>query len=125
MKCQNCENEANFFFTQTINGETTRVHLCAECAEAAGLLPPIGFALLNAAFGRAENSRGAVRAARTLESLPPMPSFAPTETIEVDGEISRRREINVLRGKMYDASRREDFESAARLRDEINALERA
>lgn len=38
MKCEKCnEREANFFYTATINGETTQKRLCSECAAEEGL----------------------------------------------------------------------------------------
>lgn len=38
MKCEKCnEREANFFYTATINGDTTQRHLCSECAAEEGL----------------------------------------------------------------------------------------
>ncbi|NLA77113.1 MAG: hypothetical protein GX851_04690 [Clostridiales bacterium] len=37
MLCQNCKkNEANTHFKRIINGSTSEVHLCAECASALG-----------------------------------------------------------------------------------------
>ncbi len=41
----------------------------------------------------------------------------------VDEELSRRREINALRAKMHRAARSEDYETAAKLRDELRRLE--
>jgi len=41
MKCEKCnENEANFFYSSTVNGQTTSYRLCADCAEKMGLLQP-------------------------------------------------------------------------------------
>lgn len=38
MKCEKCnERDANFFYTATINGDTTQRHLCSECAAEEGL----------------------------------------------------------------------------------------
>ena len=37
MKCQNCgKNECSFHYTSSINGKTTEVHLCSECADKLG-----------------------------------------------------------------------------------------
>ena len=40
-----------------------------------------------------------------------------------DPEMDRRRRINVLRHRMHEAADREDYETAARLRDELRQLE--
>ena len=40
-----------------------------------------------------------------------------------DPEMDRRRRINVLRHRMHEAADREDYETAARLRDELRRLE--
>ncbi|MBQ3403790.1 MAG: UvrB/UvrC motif-containing protein [Oscillospiraceae bacterium] len=45
------------------------------------------------------------------------------ENIEPDPELEHRRRINELREQMNEAARREDFEEAARIRDEIKAME--
>lgn len=48
----------------------------------------------------------------------------PAELVaEIDEEMKRRREINVLREQMNAAVRTEDFEKAAALRDSIKSLE--
>ena len=41
----------------------------------------------------------------------------------IDGEMRRRREINVLRDQMRKAARKEDFEKAAELRDRIKGMQ--
>lgn len=41
----------------------------------------------------------------------------------VDPEMDRRRRINVLRRRMHEAADQEDYETAARLRDELRQLE--
>ena len=40
-----------------------------------------------------------------------------------DPEMDRRRRINVLRHRMHEAAEREDYETAAKLRDELRQLE--
>lgn len=37
MKCENCNNEAVYYYKETINGKTTEKHLCADCARKEGL----------------------------------------------------------------------------------------
>ena len=34
MKCEKCkQNEATFFYEETVNGKTRSYHLCRDCAE--------------------------------------------------------------------------------------------
>ena len=50
----------------------------------------------------------------------------PSGTVAVPGadpEVDRRRKINVLRHRMHEAAAREDYETAAKLRDELRQLE--
>ncbi len=42
---------------------------------------------------------------------------------EVDDELSHRRQVNALREQMRSAAEREDYEEAARIRDELKKLE--
>lgn len=38
MKCEKCnQNEAQFYYKETVNGKTTEKHLCADCAHEEGL----------------------------------------------------------------------------------------
>ena len=36
MKCERCQNEASFFYNETINGKARAQALCADCAAKAG-----------------------------------------------------------------------------------------
>ena len=36
MKCNKCQNEASFFYSETVNGQKASLALCADCAKAAG-----------------------------------------------------------------------------------------
>lgn len=42
---------------------------------------------------------------------------------EIDAEMQKRREVNILRGQMKQAAEAEDYEKAAALRDSIKKLE--
>jgi len=37
MKCEKCNNEAVYYYKETVNGKTTEKHLCADCAKKEGL----------------------------------------------------------------------------------------
>jgi protein arginine kinase activator len=40
MTCQRCDERATVHLTETVDGRRREVHLCASCAERAGVLPP-------------------------------------------------------------------------------------
>lgn len=40
MTCQRCEEQATVHLTETVDGRRREVHLCADCARKAGVLPP-------------------------------------------------------------------------------------
>ena len=40
MTCQRCQDPATVHLTETVDGRRREVHLCATCAEKAGVLPP-------------------------------------------------------------------------------------
>ncbi len=51
------------------------------------------------------------------------PAPQPAEDQAVDPELAKMRRINELRSKMHDAAQMEDYETAARLRDQLKKLE--
>ncbi len=148
MKCENCgKREANVYYSYTINGKHTEKHLCDECAAKLGInvdlfdsgedmfgglfesffgrraLSPFGgfgwsgFGMPTMLMPRIEISldgaRGAVeeKAEKKAES-------------EADPELSKRRELNMLREQMKKAVEAEEFEKAAELRDKIKELDK-
>ena len=92
MKCEKCnEREANFFYTATINGQTTQRRLCSECAAEEGLDKAFGsfgreslfddffsepFGMLDSFFGRRSLFGGMMPRMMTL----PRSLFAPAES---------------------------------------------
>ena len=152
MKCEKCnEKEANFFYTVTINGQTTQRHLCSECAAEEGLDKAFGsfcresffgdffdepFGMLDSFFGRRRLFGGLMPAMRTL----PRSLFAPAQTSEpahgpaqeeaetkipVDAgeEVKTGRELKALKHQLQEAVKAQDFEKAIELRDKIRKLE--
>ena len=146
MKCEHCgKNEATFFVRSSINGRVQQVHLCQDCAAALGytdrlrqefrpsrffsddfFMRPLG--MLEPFFGD--------MGMRMLTEFP-----EPVEVTEqariavanepesaglVDGEEQKRLQLqcrrNALEARLKDAVAREDYESAAKLRDELKAL---
>ena len=153
MNCQNCgKDEVNFHFTSNINGNMTEKHLCAECAENLGFSekllnkPEASFEeIFSELFGGKPSRRmlggyGLVfptfiiptmgmlvpekEYAGYRENSDDRPEATPVEIKpEVDTQMQRRREVNVMREQMRKAAADEDFERAASLRDTIKRLE--
>ncbi len=139
MKCQNCgQNEAVFFQHTNINGEISETQLCQECAEKLGVMKSLVTPmprLLSEYFGMFGDSgpspgrfapfAGMLPRLRIAE--PPAHLAPPPETVEaqgeIDGELKKKREINMLREQMKAAADAENFEKAMSLREEIRRLE--
>jgi protein arginine kinase activator len=147
MKCENCgKEEVNFHFTSNINGNITEKHLCAECAAKLGFdrtmtRPEASFEeIFMDLFGarpprRMQGGYGLVFPTiiiPTVGMLVPGTAYegsgARPETQaevkpEIDTEMQKRREINIMREQMLQAAKEEDYEKAAALRDSIKKLE--
>lgn len=148
MKCEKCnEREANFFYTATINGQTTQKRLCSECAAEEGLDKIFAsrphsmfdgffaepFGLLDSFFSR----RSMFDSFAPVMTLPRI-LFAPAQTqqavpqteaeksIPEDAgeEVKSRRAHNMLKSQLEEAVKAENFEKAIELRDQIRALEK-
>lgn len=150
MKCQNCgKSEVNFHYSSNINGCVTETYLCSECAAKTGYdigsmfstgsifdsffpiisvpgqfltMPMAGFGMAiplviqppaDAQTQPVDYSRGC-----GCERIAP---DAPAA--EVDDEMRKRREINVLREQMRLAAESDDFEKAIELRDRIKEMD--
>jgi protein arginine kinase activator len=148
MKCENCgREEVNFHFTSNINGSITEKHLCAECAAKLGFTdkavfkPEMSFedAFMDL-FGGMPNRRMFTGYGLMLPTfvIPTVGmiipgaaydggSAQPVQTAEIkpelDAEMQKRREINILREQMRQAADAEEYEKAAVLRDSIRKLE--
>lgn len=148
MKCEKCkEREANFFYTATINGETTQRRLCTECAREEGLdrafdwrgdsifdgLFAEPFGMLEEFFGHG-SLLGAMMPTMTLPRLRlsrPETREQPAEESAGDkipedagAEIRAKRELAALRSQMQEAVKAENFEKAIELRDKIREMEK-
>ena len=120
MICQNCGNyAANYHYTSNINGQVTKQHLCAHCVRGMtggtllGLQNPMQF--FTGAFR--EDHLGIVHSDVPCE---PNEQNVPQQA---DSDLQYRRKLNQLRHNLQTAIRKEDFEQAACLRDEIYKLE--
>ncbi len=153
MKCEKCnEKEANFFYTVTINGQTTQRHLCSECAAEEGLDKAFGsfgresffgdffdepFGMLDSFFGRRSLFGGlmptltlprvlfapAETAAQTHESGPAQTEAEAKIPVDAGEEVKTGRELRALKHQLHEAVKAEDFEKAIELRDKIRKLE--
>ena len=140
MKCERCgRNEATFYYQSNINGRVTQVHLCPECAAELGYTRGMSnsfrsfrrsffdpFSLLED-FGMLSN--------RMTEFPAPLEEAAPAAGIEdtVDTpaglvgrdeavQLQKERERNALENQLKAAVDSENYEEAARLRDELKKL---
>ena len=162
MKCERCnEREATVLYKQTLNGEYTEAHLCAECAakaqNEAGFSAhfPFGGDLFGNLFGisapvKAPASKqcegcgatfadvrraGKVCCAKCYDTfaaeLEPTLRSLYGNTHHVGRAPAARRaardkqnRMTELKKELRTAIENENFEDAARLRDEIKALEK-
>lgn len=143
MKCQHCGmNDATFYYRSNVNGRITEQHLCADCAEKLGFresLRPAGFFgddFFTRPFRLFEPLFGGL-GGRLLTEFP-----APVDVTEeartaaaeqeqpgpglVDGaeqeRLQKERQRNALQAQMRTAIETENYEEAARLRDELKKL---
>ena len=153
MKCDKCGmHEANCHYTMRINGRTTERHLCSQCAGEMGIEQDV-FGDFRNLFddmfggffgGRALDPWSELTAGMPRMTMPRMEILldgcggerAAAERAEekygegdtaaggTDPEMSRKRELNVLRRQMKRAAAEEDFETAAKIRDQIRELEK-
>ena len=151
MKCDKCGmHEANCHYTMRINGKTTERHLCSQCAGEMGIEQDVFGDFRNmfddmfgGFFGsRALDPWSELNAGMPRMTMPKLEILldgcgpreigqkAETETETekasdgTDPEMSRKRELNVLRRQMKRAAAEEDFETAAKIRDQIRDLEK-
>lgn len=138
MKCEHCGvNDATFYCKTSVNGRVNQTHLCHECAEKLGYTQSLQqamrrgqrrlfdpFALLGD-FGMMPRAM--------LSEFP-----APTETggaesapqsdlvdaIEAQ-KLQETRRRNALRAQLENAIAEERYEDAAKLRDQLKALDTA
>lgn len=148
MKCQNCgKNEATFYYKSNINGRVMESHLCPECARQLGLVQDMRRPMMSSLW---DDDDFFTRPFRMLEPLLggfgsrlltefPEPvdvtqqarraAEEPREDNLVQGDereqLSRRRQRNALETQLRHAVETENFEEAARLRDQLRSLPQA
>lgn len=113
-RCDHCQNEATHYVCITVNGRTEERYLCADCAarqsrEGDPLFQSPEFFFLPM-FSRARVQR--------------KPSEEPdaSETVH-ELQSEEKQSLATLKAQLKRALRREDYLTAARVRDSIRALE--
>ena len=151
MKCQHCgKNEATFYLKSNVNGEKQEVCLCQACAKSLGYVQRVKDAFRapeltgrdffgssffgDDLFGRMADPFAPLFGGLGARLLTEFPSpneeereEAPTASADLlTGEeqtaLRRQREKNALEARLKAAIETENFEEAARLRDELKKL---
>ena len=141
MKCQNCgKNEATFYYKSNINGRVMESHLCPQCARQLGLVQDMRRPMMSSFW---DDDDFFTRPFRMLEPLlggfgsrlltefpePVDVTQEPREDNLVQGDerekLSRQRQRNALETQLRHAVETENFEEAAKLRDQLRSLPQA
>ena len=125
MKCQNCgKNEATFYYKSNINGRVMESHLCPQCARQLGLVQDMRRPMISSFW---DDDDFFTRPFRMLEPL--RAAEEPREDNLVQGDerekLSRQRQRNALETQLRHAVETENFEEAAKLRDQLRSLPQA
>ena len=138
MRCEHCgRNEATFFYKSSVNGRVTQVHLCQDCARRMGYTDSLrrsmqpmslfGDGFFGSAFSLLEPFMDGF-GTRMLTEFPE--PGEPRQTEEKSGLVDKaqqdalrsERRRNALQEHLKSAVESENYEEAARLRDELRAL---
>lgn len=147
MRCDRCgKNEATFYYKSNINGKVTQVHLCPQCAEelgytdsfrSAGMTGGLFGDFFSRPFGMLEpffsglGSRMLTEFPEPVDVLGQARESTPSQKDAGDllprdeqDALTRQRKRNALQTQLNLAVQEERFEEAAKLRDELKALEK-
>ena len=147
MRCDRCgKNEATFYYKSNINGKVTQVHLCPQCAEelgypdsfrSAGMTGGLFGDFFSRPFGMLEpffsglGSRMLTEFPEPVDVLGQARESTPAQEDTGDllprdeqDALTRQRKRNALQTQLNLAVQEERFEEAAKLRDELKALEK-
>jgi hypothetical protein len=150
MKCQNCgKNEVSLHYSANINGQVTQAFLCRDCAEELGCSFGESFGAgsffdgLFPAFGSFFGPRATgIPGYRAVPAYPWALPVGPDRPVmagdwtcgnvkcapdgqgaQIDEEMKKRREINMLKEQMRLAAEKDEFEEAIKLREKIKGME--
>ena len=140
MKCEHCgRNEATFFYKSSVNGHVTQVHLCQDCAQQMGYADSLrrsmrpmslfGDDFFSRPFSLLEPFMDGF-GSRMLTELPEPEQPQQAQPAERAGlvdkaqqeELRSQRRRNALQEQLKAAVESENYEEAARLRDELRTL---
>ena len=147
MRCDRCgKNEATFYYKSNINGKVTQVHLCPQCAEelgytdsfrSAGMTGGLFGVFFSRLFGMLEPFFNGFGSRMLTEFPEPVDVLGQaresTPAAEEQGDLlprdeqdalTKQRKRNALQTQLNLAVEEERFEEAAKLRDELKALEK-
>lgn len=133
MLCERCKkNEANVHISKNINGKAAELHLCEACARESGELISMNqfigsffesvlpLRVKRVAF-MPSGSPADNRYAGCEDCVEDLPAYNPPE--KGMSPVIQKDELGELRAKLKEAIKKEEFERAAVLRDEIKELE--
>ncbi len=144
MLCHACNQmEASIHYFESINGSTKTLNLCEHCAQLQGV-PGLGFSVLEAVqMASAEEAAAQADVPRPSEAVEPCVACGKTladyrhdpsqacpacqDSFASPGQLRKRlaRAVGAredLERRLERAVAEEDFESAARLRDQLRAM---
>lgn len=147
MRCDRCgKNEATFYYKSNINGKVTQVHLCPQCAEelgytdsfrSAGMTGGLFGDFFSRPFGMLEPFFSGLGSrmltefpepvdvlGQARESTPAQEGTGDLLPRDEQDALTRQRKRNALQTQLNLAVQEERFEEAAKLRDELKALEK-
>ena len=146
MKCDRCgKNEATFHYKTNINGRVTEAHLCPDCARAMGYAGSVErrmsswfdddwfdrpFRMLEPFFSGlgsrmlTEFPEPVDVLGQARESTPAQEDTGDLLPRDEQDALTRQRKRNALQTQLNLAVQEERFEEAAKLRDELKALEK-
>ena len=130
MKCEHCGNrEATFYYKSNINGTVKEVHLCQSCAAELGYTQNLSraFRPMHLFSDPFEPLFGALGSHLLTEFPSPVEEKAPEQPKPLVDEIElaklrEQRQRNALQAQLKAAIDAEDYETAAKLRDELKRL---
>ena len=130
MKCEHCgKNEATFYYRTNINGVVKEVHLCQDCAAELGYAECLrsSFRPMHLFSDSFEPFFGALGSHLLTEFPSPVGEPVPEQPKPLVDEIQQaklraQRQRNALEAQLQSAIEAEDYETAAKLRDELKKL---
>lgn len=130
MKCEHCgKNEATFYYKSNINGVVKEVHLCADCAAELGYTEQLrgAFRPMHLFADPFEPLFGSLGTHLLTEFPSPVEDKATQPPKPLVDEIDQKklreqRQRNALQTQLKNAVAAEDYETAAKLRDELKKL---